>query len=476
MMLSEIYWQIVSALHLLGITGATGYCFYCFVMPFLQKQKHAWCIGASYFLCMVFLYYIPPSLNNFTAYGIGVMVAFSVMCVLDARNLRQKIFLAITFFLLRWISGGLSLNVYDVLLSIADLPVIAAADLIWQFVIFVGMMICDTGVQFLVIWVAVRLILKVYVYKREEMTWRELILHLSPSLAIVTGYYGFQFCENVYEATAGKTLWDAYAAYQWIKNMYQVTSFGAILVIILIFQNIKDRQREDRQNELLLGQVEDMKRHIREVEKLYLDIRSLRHDMGNHVMTLENLCRNNEQQEAVKYVAGLREQLYKTDLAVKSGNPVTDVILTERKKEAQERGIAFSCAFAYPAGEHVNAFDISVILNNALSNAIEAAAQCGQSGYIVISSYRERNAYMMEIKNNFEGVLDLDSENGLPISTKEGTGHGFGLSNIRRVARKYYGDIDIDPKSCFDKAFSIFILSAPPGFFLPRSPVLQSTF
>ena len=33
--------------------------------------------------------------------------------------------------------------------------------------------------------------------------------------------------------------------------------------------------------ELVLNQVSDMKKHIGEVEKLYQDIRSLRHDMGN---------------------------------------------------------------------------------------------------------------------------------------------------------------------------------------------------
>ena len=32
-----------------------------------------------------------------------------------------------------------------------------------------------------------------------------------------------------------------------------------------------------------------MKKHIGEVEKLYQDIRSLRHDMGNHIQMLEDV-------------------------------------------------------------------------------------------------------------------------------------------------------------------------------------------
>lgn len=35
---------------------------------------------------------------------------------------------------------------------------------------------------------------------------------------------------------------------------------------------------------------------------------------------------------------------------------------------------------------------------------------------------------------------------GLPVTTKKDGGHGFGLVNIRKVAQRYYGDIDIRQK------------------------------
>ena len=51
---------------------------------------------------------------------------------------------------------------------------------------------------------------------------------------------------------------------------------------------------------------------------------------------------------------------------------------------------------------------------------------------------------MMEIRNSFSGSLRWDSQSGLPVtSKKKAEGHGYGLSNIRRVAEKYFGDIDI---------------------------------
>ena len=51
---------------------------------------------------------------------------------------------------------------------------------------------------------------------------------------------------------------------------------------------------------------------------------------------------------------------------------------------------------------------------------------------------------MVEISNSFRGETEIDTDGGLPVTTKsEKTGHGYGLLNIRRMARKYHGDIDI---------------------------------
>ena len=67
--------------------------------------------------------------------------------------------------------------------------------------------------------------------------------------------------------------------------------------------------------------------------------------------------------------------------------------------------------------------------------------------HISVLSYHSNNAYMIEIRNSFTGNLQWDEEHGLPITSKERTdGHGYGLSNIRMVARKYSGDIAIDLK------------------------------
>lgn len=48
------------------------------------------------------------------------------------------------------------------------------------------------------------------------------------------------------------------------------------------------------------------------------------------------------------------------------------------------------------------------------------------------------------VRNNFCRQLVIDEASGLPQTTKEnGKGYGFGLVSVRKVAQKYFGEIDI---------------------------------
>ncbi len=193
--------------------------------------------------------------------------------------------------------------------------------------------------------------------------------------------------------------------------------------MVIVFKKMKAWQLDSAGQKLIQSQIMDVKKHVKEVEKLYQDIRLLRHDMGNHIQTIENLLDNNDRKDAIEYTARLRKEWQDISFEIKSGNPVTDVVLMEKKREAEEQHIKFFCDFHYPEKTKIDAFDVSVILNNALDNSIEAAK--GISPYISISSYQKNNIFMILISNSFEGNIEMDDDTELPISTKKGVGHGL---------------------------------------------------
>ena len=424
---------------------ATGYLLYRFAKPFLENKKGAVCIGVAYFVTMLILYLVPVEINTFAAYSLGILSAFLAMCRIDRRNYKQKTFIAATFFSLHWLSEYMTRIITDAIYHIkvvSDAFYIPEKHLAAKIFIFGGVELLDTAMGFAILGISVRYIVKTCVYGI-------LIQYQTSS--------GMSWMEPIY------------GLYNGLAFLHFGISIITIVVMTVLFQNIKARQEEKLQNELLAAQVDSIKKHIGQVESLYRNIRSIRHDMTNHILTLERLYAGNNRKEAMDYGEELKSALSRIAGEIKSGNPVTDVILQELKNEAEKRKIRFQSDFYFPTGTKINAFDVSVILNNALQNAMEnilrfPAENAGKSEtpYISVLSYHRNNAYMIEISNSFTGNLQWDEERGLPVTSKEktegsgyGQTHGHGLSNIRMVARKYSGDIVIDLK---DDEFRLSIM------------------
>ncbi|MCM1125676.1 MAG: GHKL domain-containing protein [Lachnospiraceae bacterium] len=415
-----------------------------FVKFFFNNNRSCIIVGASFFLTLLILYLIPYEMLGMAADAAGMVVIFVVMYLLDRRNVRQKLFLTMVMYLVGWFTHGVTAVFRDILFSriMYSQSVLSksAIDYFSCFLLTEGVCLI---MRFSLMAFLLYVIDRIYSYKKEDLTAKELALMVSTPLSSIVGYAAFTFFSESYLNDTRTYITEVYHGYDWIKALYQMLSFAAIFSAIVFYQKIKDGYRKEKESVVLYEQMENMKKHIAEVEALYGDIRGLKHDMGNHVMILENLCRRNQQREAIAYLSGLREEFHEIAEEVKSGNPVTDVIIEEKKKAAFQKGIPFSSRFIYPKEAQINAFDVSIILNNGLDNALEGAQSCREP-YVKVSSYQENNAYMIEIENSFNGAVQIDEETGMPATTKEDKEqHGYGFANIRRVAGKYFGDISI---------------------------------
>lgn len=441
MSLVEKCWMVTSKISVIALLMITGIYFGKFVCPYIKKKKGAVAVSIVYITIMLVLYMIPPQIDNFSAYLIGVIAAFLAMYVEDRRNIYQKIFLAITFFSIRWLTVAMAGRLDDLVTKALVFRNMSAEKVWLQYGLYVGTRVLDIVLCIAFIAVAIGLINKAYIYKKDEMSVKEMVMLIIPSLVGVTGYGILQYYLMIYERDTGKNLIDTYGFYGALSFLHYLISIVAILVVIVMFQNWKEMQEEQRGQELVLNQISDMKKHIEEVEKLYRDIRSMRHDMGNHIQTLEHLVAHNNMDDATEYLEHLKNEWDKVSPEIKTGSPVIDVILMEKLREAKERQIRFLSDFHYPHNTKLNAFDLSVIMNNALNNCMENVS--GDDPYISISSFRKNSIFMITIKNSFGGQLNF-GDSDLPETTKSGREHGMGLNNIRRVARMYMGDISLE--------------------------------
>lgn len=414
-----------------------------------------WKVGAAYAVVMIILQLMPFYISNVLAYGLGTLAAFLVMCLADRQNFGQKVFLAVTFFCIRWQSQSVVTNIRNLLStwelsfilstrdheSLSFLYTLAMESYEFWFYNFIVETIIEFIVRMAVMYGAVRLMLRVYCGGQEYMKGKELLLLVTPSVSGALAYGVIQFFILAYESETPKSVYDL-PGYCLLMALYSLISYTAILVSVYVFRKWKQEQEADGQRRVFMMQMKDMQSHIMEVERLYSDMRRFRHDMGNHLMTLEELYGRREYEAAGRYAEALKTGIQDTSPDVKSGNPVTDAVLSGWKKKMEEQGIAFTCGFHYPQRGKADAFDISIILNNALSNAVEAARQ-EECREVFLSVHRMKNMYVIEVRNTFSGELKIDRQSGLPVTTKAEDGHGFGLASIRHAAQKYYGDIEI---------------------------------
>lgn len=459
----EAYWEIVRSIAHVMEELFVGVCLFWFVKPFLENKKRALCVGASYILYMLMLFTVPLQPDSLTVYGCSGLAVFGVMCLMERRNYRQKFFLAVTFVPLRCFSFAMADILQDILYGWAEKTEYMQTHLNVWFALYVGMCVFYLMMGAAFMTAAAYCILRSYVYRSAGLSTRELLLLTTPSLLGVIGDKIIKYYRVFYILETGKI----FVNYDVILLFYYAAAIAAIVAVITLYQNIKAGQEDKIQRELFAAQVESMKQHLEQVENLYQDIRGIKHDMTNHLLTLERLYAGNKTEEARDYGEELKAALMPENGGMNSGNAVTDVILQEAQREAEKRQVRFDVDFHYPAGSDVNAFDLSVILNNALQNALEYVSDEDHS-YIAIRSYRRHNAYMIEVINSFAGILRWDAESGLPMTSKEQNEsggvsrarlyertHGYGIANIRKAARHYNGDIAIDVK---DGMFCLSIL------------------
>ncbi len=212
---------------------------------------------------------------------------------------------------------------------------------------------------------------------------------------------------------------------------------GLIISSVVLFRNLIQREEERQKRLLLENRVVEVHRQVEELSEIYGEMRGLKHDLRGHIENISACVRGNSELE--KYLRGMTETVARLDFADRSGNPITDIILHQARQRARKNQIDFDADFHF--AERFDVYDVSIILNNALQNALDACEKTG--GAIQIHSYERGGLYFIEVANNFSGELVWRGD--IPASTKADKNlHGVGLINIRRCARKYLGDIEIE--------------------------------
>lgn len=254
-----------------------------------------------------------------------------------------------------------------------------------------------------------------------------------------------------YRGSRANFLMDEYPETRLLIPIISGLCLSSILLSAYILKKLVESNEKEMLVEVYQNRICDMEDHMKDVERLYEGIRGMRHDMKNHVADLELLLNQNQGltdgdrggtgEEIRRYLDGLCDAMEELDMKCSTGNPVTDVVVSRKMRKAEKEKIDFECNFLFPENLGISAFDVSILLNNGLDNALEAAGK-EENPYIRLDSYRKENMFFIEIRNAFTGS-PLPDETGrfLKTSKADTSIHGLGIKNMANCAEKYYGTL-----------------------------------
>ena len=237
----------------------------------------------------------------------------------------------------------------------------------------------------------------------------------------------------------------------WKMPLVAVLIFAGEAALIYFWQRYRILLAERQKHFIEEQQVKAMKKRLEEAENFYGSIRKVRHEMKNHMANIKGLAGAGEYGEIEDYVRRMDETMQELEYRYVTGNAVTDVIINDKCRRAEKAGIRFDADFRY--GGEIPVFDMAIILNNLLDNAIEACEKLETGkGFVRLSLKRKKQFLILYVENSFDGAVPISKGSPLPPTTKQSilpgiiTEHGIGLENVRDIAERYFGGVNIKVK------------------------------
>ena len=435
----QVY-KLISNTEITLVMLLMGWCFSVLIRPFLQRKKTVIFTGIIVAICGNVLLWLLHG-GGVGIYIFVMLIAFCTMYFLEKEKPLQKVFLCVIFLALRYLSSAVNAEwgFFSLWIDLNTDHLGTTDDVNLLLLDFILGQILSLILHILILYLMVRLFTKTYKHQ-EELSIRELGLLLIPAAAPLLESAIFREYLRIYNQGIEDGFIKQNIPPNFIRFLFYVFSYFAILMVVLFYEQVRKERDEKAQSEALEKEISGMHQTIEHTRQLYEQVRTLRHDISNHLMTMERLTDNDSSAEAKHYLSRLKEEYSATLEGIRCGDPVIDVVLTGKRDIAVQKGIDFNCDFLFPSQPVIDVFDLSVLLNNAIDNALRGAS--GDHRWISITTGSHEQFFTIIIRNSFDGrSLSLDTD-GLPISTKPGEGHGLGIKLIRRIALTYHGDIE----------------------------------
>lgn len=240
--------------------------------------------------------------------------------------------------------------------------------------------------------------------------------------------------------------------HQLLLSTVSLAMFFSTVILFIVYQD-----NVAKENQYLIIEQEIEKTNI---DKKFYDILEQQnnelmiyaHDTKNHLNAIKAL---NTNEQIDKYLTQMTNELKAHSSTCHSGNHTLDVIVNKYVTECEIKNINFDFDLRLSNLKIADDYDLVAILGNILDNAVESAYK-SQNKNISLRTGKVNTYDSIMITNSCD--ISPQSVNGeLKTSKSDKKSHGLGIKSVKKVLRKYKGDLEWD-YDCENKQFSTTII------------------
>lgn len=221
---------------------------------------------------------------------------------------------------------------------------------------------------------------------------------------------------------------------------------ATIIILILnisifkLYLKLAENLRVKKENTIYEKQIELYGKHQNEHELALLQLRNIRHEIKNYLITVLAYIENQEDEKASAFIREVLNDINAGKKKSNTGNIIIDSLMNYYSSVAEQKQILFTTRPSIPIQLPFKGADLGALLGNALDNAIEAAEKAKKKYVKVYINYDKYNL-LITIINSYDGVLLQSVDGHLKTRKKDRDNHGMGIKIMKRTAEKYDGSV-----------------------------------
>lgn len=220
-----------------------------------------------------------------------------------------------------------------------------------------------------------------------------------------------------------------------------------LFVVLILFATLGWLLYEQKKTQVIENRMKVIEKYIPIIDELVGEVRSRQHEFSNKLLAISSILQSTENMNEVreqvsKYVENVQLSRGQYELLNMDHKVVAGFLYTKMKRAEQlnmkliiERSVSVS---SFPCED----YDLIEVLGILIDNAIEA---CYGGDTITIRMGKERNRYELTVTNPGEYITNEQFmklfKMGYSTKSTFSTERGFGLYNVKQIAKKYNGNI-----------------------------------